>query len=103
VLKLDRLAPALHDSYAQYRRTYRVFDEDGRLMIEPLGDGPERLLKQSDGSFAARSAPNNRITFVTQGGHATTMRMESRDLGVPLSGDRVGDGDPQTFHRQLQP
>jgi len=102
VLKLDRLSPALHDSFAQYRRTYRVFDEDGRLMIEPLGDGPERLLKQTDGTFATRSTPNSRITFVIQDGHATGMRMDSRDLGVPLSGDRVGDADPATFHRQLQ-
>jgi D-alanyl-D-alanine carboxypeptidase len=98
VLKLDHLDPALHDSFAQYRRTYRVFDENGRLMIEPLGEAPERLLKQADGSFATRSAPNSHIGFVVQGRHATTMRMESRDLGVPLSGDRIGDGDPRTFH-----
>jgi CubicO group peptidase (beta-lactamase class C family) len=41
-----------HDSFAQYRRTYRVFDEDGRLMIEALGEKPERLLKQKNGSYA---------------------------------------------------
>src|SRR5882724_11301402 len=28
LLKLDRLSPTLHDSFAQYRRTYRVFDEN---------------------------------------------------------------------------
>ena len=100
VLKLDRLTPGLHDSFAQYRRTYRVFDENGRLMLEPLGEGPERLLKQADGSFAVRSAPATRVTFVVEHGHATAMRMDSKGLGVPLSGDRVGSGDARTFDRQ---
>ena len=49
--------------FAQYRRTYRVFDENGRLMIQPLGEGPERLLKQDDGSFAMRSSPAAHISF----------------------------------------
>jgi len=53
---------------AQYRRTYRVFDENGRLMIEPLGEGPERLLKQADGSFMMRSSPRTHISFVLQDG-----------------------------------
>jgi CubicO group peptidase (beta-lactamase class C family) len=99
LLKLDSLSPNLHDSFAQYRRTYRVFDENGRLMIEPLGGIPERLLKQEDGSFAMRSAPGNHITFVMRNERATGIRMQG--FGVPLSGDRVGDGDPITFHRQL--
>jgi len=46
----------LHDSYAQYRRTYRVFNENGRLMIQPPGFGAERLLKQRTESFAMRSS-----------------------------------------------
>jgi CubicO group peptidase (beta-lactamase class C family) len=99
LLKLDSLSPNLHDSFAQYRRTYRVFDENGRLMIEPLGGVPERLLKQEDGSFAMRSAPGNHITFVMRNERVTGIRMQG--FGVPLSGDRVGDGDPITFHRQL--
>src|SRR5258708_17454248 len=41
VLKLGQVSANLHDSFAQYRRTYRVFDENGRLMIHPLGVGPE--------------------------------------------------------------
>jgi CubicO group peptidase (beta-lactamase class C family) len=102
LLKLDRLSPNLHDSFAQYRRTYRVFDENGRLMIEPLGEGPERLLKQDDGSFVMRSSPRTHITFVLQDSHALAMKMDSHGFGVPLSGDRVGDGDPQTFHQQLR-
>jgi hypothetical protein len=99
-LKLGQVSANLHDSFAQYRRTYRVFDENGRLMIHPLGEGPERLLKQEDGSFTFRSSPKSRVSFVMQNDHAAAMKMDSPDF--PLAGDRVGDGDPATFHRQLQ-
>ena len=40
---LKVVAGGYHDSFAQYRRTYRVFDQNGRLMIEALGETPERL------------------------------------------------------------
>jgi CubicO group peptidase (beta-lactamase class C family) len=102
VLKLDRLTAGLHDSFAQYRRTFRVFDENGRLMIQPLGESPERLLKQDGGTFAMRSKPRSRISFLAREGSAASMKMEPSDFGVPLSGERIGAGDPQTFHRQLQ-
>lgn len=101
VLKLDRLSPDLHDSFAQYRRTYRVFDENGRLMIQPLGEPAELLLKQDDGSFAMRSSPRNHITFVIVNNHAVAMKMDPSSLGVPLSGVNIGDPDPATFHQQL--
>jgi D-alanyl-D-alanine carboxypeptidase len=100
VLKLARVTANLHDSFAQYRRTYRVFDENGRLMIQPLGEGPERLLKQEDGSFALRSSPESHVSFVMQNDRAATIKMDSP--GFPLAGDRVGDGDPGTFHGQLR-
>jgi D-alanyl-D-alanine carboxypeptidase len=97
VLKLGQVGTNLHDSFAQYRRTYRVFDENGRQMIQPLGEGPERLLKQDDGSFAMRSSSAH-ISFVMQNGHAASMKLDSP--GFPLVGERVGDGDPGTFHGQ---
>jgi D-alanyl-D-alanine carboxypeptidase len=100
VLKPDRVSADLHDSYAQYRRTFRVFDENGWLMIQTLGEGPERLLKQKDGSFARRSAPRSRVTVVLENGRASTLKIESPSL--PLSGARVGGGDPMTFHAQLR-
>jgi D-alanyl-D-alanine carboxypeptidase len=100
VLKLGQVSANLHDSFAQYRRTYRVFDENGRLMIQPLGAGPERLLKQEDGSFSLRSSPNSRVSFVMQNDRATAMKMDSPDF--PLAGDRVGDATPVTFHAQLR-
>jgi D-alanyl-D-alanine carboxypeptidase len=101
VVKLERVTDRLHDSFAQYRRTYRVFDENGRLMIQTLGEGPERLLKQADGSFAMRSHPQGHVTFTVQGGHAASVKIDPSPLGEPFSGKRVGPGDPQTFHRQL--
>jgi len=100
VLKLVQVSGNLHDSFAQFRRTYRVFDENGRLMIQPLGEGPERLLKQDDGSFSMRSSPSAHISFVLQNEHAIAMKMDSPDF--PLAGDRVGDADPATFHTQLK-
>ena len=100
VLKLEQVSGNLHDSFAQYRRTYRVFDENGRLMIQPLGEGAERLLKQEDGKFAFRSSPNAQISFVMQNDRAAAMKMDSP--GFPLTGDRVGDADPATFHMQLR-
>jgi CubicO group peptidase (beta-lactamase class C family) len=100
VLKLDHVSDGLHDSFVQYRRTYRVFDDSGRLMIQALGEGPERLLKQPDGGFAMRSEPGSHITFVIQNGHAASMKVEPSPFGVPLSGERVGPGDPQSFHRE---
>jgi hypothetical protein len=100
VLTAGAVPSNLHDSYAQFGRTYRVFNENGRLMIQALGQAPERLLKQEDGTFATRSSARNRISFVMRAERAVSMKMTSQ--GLPLSGDRVGDGDPKTFHRQLQ-
>jgi hypothetical protein len=100
VLKLDSVSANLHDSFAQYRRTYRIFDENGRLMIQPLGEGPERLLKQDENSFAMRSSPQAHISFEMKDMHTPLMKIESP--GFPLAGERVGDGDPGTFHRQLK-
>jgi D-alanyl-D-alanine carboxypeptidase len=90
-----------HDSFAQYRRTYRVFDENGRLMIEARGEVPERLIKQKDGTFAIRSWPQAPVTFVahdkdTHDKDALTLHLTKG--GLTLAGDRVGPADPQTFH-----
>lgn len=88
---------AYHDSFSQFRRTYRVFDENGRLMIEALGENPVHLLKQNNGSFAVSSWPPAPITFVLHGQNAITLRLSTTEL--TLAGERVGPADPQTFHR----
>ena len=98
VLNAGKLPSNLHDSYAQFRRTYRVFNENGRLMIQALGQAPERLLKQDDGSFMMRSSARARVSFVMDSDHAVGMKMDSAS-GLPLAGNRVGAGDPETFHR----
>ena len=85
-----------HDSFAQYRRTYRIFDQNGRLMIEARGETPERLLKQKNGSFAIRSWPQAPVTFVTRDKDALTLHLTNS--GLTLAGERVGPADPQTFH-----
>ena len=77
-----------------------MFDENGRLMIQPLGEGPERLLKQEDGSFSLRTSPKSHVSFVLQNDRATAMKIDSP--GFPLAGDRAGEGDPATFHMQLR-
>ncbi|HEX8943823.1 MAG TPA: serine hydrolase domain-containing protein [Gemmatimonadaceae bacterium] len=100
LVKFDKLPPELHGSFTQYRRTYRVFDENGRLMIEPLGQGAERLLKQPDGSFAMRSSPGMRIAFAMQNDRATGITMDSEGGGRPLAGDRVGGPEPQAQQRR---
>ncbi|MEO6806147.1 MAG: serine hydrolase domain-containing protein [Edaphobacter sp.] len=94
VLKV--LEGGYHDSFAQYRRTYRVFDENGRLMIEALGETPERLLKQKSGDFAIHSWPQAPVTFVAHGQHELTLHLTKS--GLTLAGERVGPADPHTFH-----
>ena len=94
VLKV--VAGAYHDSFAQYHRTYRVFDENGRLMIEALGERPEHLLKQRNGSFAVRAWPRGPVNFLMHDKNAYTLRLSPSEL--TLAGERVGPADPQTFH-----
>jgi CubicO group peptidase (beta-lactamase class C family) len=94
VLKV--LEGGYHDSFNQYRRTYRVFDENGRLMLEALGETPERILKQKNGTFAIRSWPRAPVTFVTHDDHTLTLHLTKS--GLTLAGERVGPADPHTFH-----
>ena len=87
LLKYDKLSPDQHGSFLQYRRTYRVFDENGRLMIEPLGQPAERLLKQIDGTFAMQSSPMTLVAFSLKDGRAAGMRLEG--AGRALAGERI--------------
>ena len=89
-VRYDKLPADLHGSFTQYRRTYRIFDENGRLMIEPRGEGAERLLKQPDGTFAMRSAPRTVITFTIEKNRASRMTMQSPGAGRTLAGGRTG-------------
>jgi hypothetical protein len=65
-------------------------------MIEALGETPERLLKQKNGSFAIRSWPQAPVTFVIHDQNALTLHLTNS--GLTLAGERVGPADPQTFY-----
>jgi D-alanyl-D-alanine carboxypeptidase len=93
---LKVLEGGYHDSFTQYHRTYRVFDQNGRLMIEALGETPEPLLKQKSGGFAIQSWPQAPVTFVTHGQNTLTLHLTKS--GLTLAGERIGSGDPYTFH-----
>jgi len=71
-------------------------------MIEPLGQGAERLLKQVDGSFAMRSSPGTHIAFVMHGDRASGITMDSEGGGRPLAGDRVGGAEVRIFQPRQQ-
>ncbi len=86
-----------HDSYALYTRTLRVFVEHGQLEMQELGDSPEALLKQEDGSFATYSSPGERIRFEFQNGNAVSFTA-SREGKILSVSKRVGNGDAVTFH-----
>jgi CubicO group peptidase (beta-lactamase class C family) len=88
-VKYDQLPADLHGSFTQYRRTYRIFDENGRLMIEPVGQGAERLLRQPDGTYAMRSSPRTVISFTIENDRAARMTMQSPGAGRVLAGGRT--------------
>jgi CubicO group peptidase (beta-lactamase class C family) len=95
-----RLAPdpARHRSYDYYTRTLRVFTEHGQLEIQKLGDSPEVLLKQADGTYATNSSPLERITFDGQNGGAVSFVIS--EGGKPKSiCTRIGGSDIVTFHK----
>ncbi len=89
-VKYDKLPADLHGSFVQYRRTYHIIDQNGRLLIEPLGQGAERLLKQADGTYAMRSSPRTVISFTMEGNRASRMTMASPGAGRTLAGGRAG-------------
>jgi D-alanyl-D-alanine carboxypeptidase len=88
-VKYDNIAPDMHGSFLQYRRTYKIYDENGRMMIEAIGQGAERLLKQSDGTFATQSSPRTAISFEIANGKAVRMTMASPGAGRTLAGPRA--------------
>ncbi len=88
-VKYDNIAPDMHGSFLQYRRTYKIYDEDGRIMIEAIGQGAERLLKQPDGTFATKSSPRTVISFEIQNDRAVRMTMATPGAGRTLAGGRA--------------
>jgi CubicO group peptidase (beta-lactamase class C family) len=89
-VKYDKLPADLHGSFVQYRRTYHIIDQNGRLLIQPLGQGAEPLLKQADGTYAMRSSPRTVISFAEDGDRASRITMASPGAGRTLAGGRTG-------------
>ncbi len=85
--------PGRHRSYDFYQRTLRVMVEGGRLKLQRLGDTPEFFLKQNDGTFAIRSSPSQRWTFMA-GGISV-----SENGKVTAECKRIGNADVNTFHK----
>ncbi len=86
-VKYDNISPDMHGSFLQYRRTYKIYDENGRMMIEAIGQGAERLLKQPDGTFATKSSPRTVISFTIENNRAARMTMSG--TGRSLAGPRT--------------
>ena len=89
--------PQRHRSYDFYNRTLRVLVEHGQLELQKLGDSPEPLLKQDDGSYATNSSPSERLTFDVQNGKAVSIAIAESGKVVSKCA-RVGEGDVGTFH-----
>jgi hypothetical protein len=78
--------------HRHWQRTYRVFEENGRLMIQALGEAPEPLLRTGEHAFTVASWAV-RIVFTLREGRAVSISLyESDDLGV--SGPRVDEAWP---------
>ena len=76
-----------------FQRTYRVFEQNGRLMIQALGEEPEPLLHEGADTFRIASWPSARIVFTLREGRAVSMTLrESGERG--LSGPRVDEAWP---------
>ena len=81
--------------FARAERTYRVFDENGRLTVQALGETPTPLLAQGDHVFLIATNPLVRFVFAVEGDRATELTIRSSAAGAgggPPTGRRVGDG-----------
>lgn len=80
-----------------FQRTYRVFEENGRLMIQVAGEAPEPLLYQGEHTFRIATWPAAGIVFTLRDGRAVGITL--RESGVPrLSGAKVDDAWPVRLH-----
>ena len=78
--------------FQQWQRTYRVFEESGRLMFQALGETPEPLLHRGEHNFTLASWAVS-IVFTLREGRAVTMTLREPG-GSALSGPRVDDAWP---------
>jgi CubicO group peptidase (beta-lactamase class C family) len=81
--------PRYSSSYGLFRQTIRVFEDNGRLMLQAWGEAPWRLLKQSGDTFASAAYPAEPVVFSEQDGVAI-LTLTSHVIGQKTTGPRVG-------------
>lgn len=85
-LGMDRVVPTdlplTAEQRAQYVGTYdlgpvevRVFEDGERLILQPVGQAPARLLSQGEDVFLAEAGGGVRIEFRIEGGRATGLTL----------------------------
>ena len=78
-----------------YKRTMRIYYDNGKMVLQRFGQLPVPILKQSDGTFRYRGAQEPVISFTTDG-NITTIFSKSPS-GVSDSGPMAGKADVKTF------
>lgn len=81
---------------ALYKRTVRIYYDNGKLVLQRFGELPVPLYKQSDGSFRFNNAPLPVIT-ISMDGEKQVLTFKSP--AITDAGVRVGDADANTFRR----
>jgi len=83
-----RAVPETPSQYRQMRRTVRVYEEAGRVMVAVAGDEAAPLLRQRDGRYVRAYGPERWFvfSFAPSGGPATALSYEGPQR---LTGPRV--------------
>ncbi|ULQ55492.1 beta-lactamase family protein [Flavihumibacter rivuli] len=90
-------------SYNYYRRTVRVFEENGELMIQSLGELPEVMYLQKDGSYRVESSPTSVISFPNPKSADQELVIDHNPYPITDKGKRIGNADVKTFHKGIKP
>lgn len=82
--------PLTGDDVARYSGTYdmgpvqlRVFEQAGRLVLQPVGQAPARLLHQGGHVFFAEAGGGARIEFEVDGGQAIRLTLVQGEQELP--------------------
>ena len=81
-------------SHTLYKRTLRIFVQNGKLMIQRFGELPTPLLLQQDGTFREKNNASP-ITFKTM--DTTTITFGSTEGIGYDTGSKIGKADATTF------
>ena len=79
---------------AIYKRTVRIYYDNGKMVLQRFGELPIQLYKQSDGSFRFNMAAVPVITFTMNGGKQV---LSFKSASLTDAGPKVGEADAKTF------